>query len=113
MKTDKSFIQGAELSAESASIIKMIIILGRTMHLNVTAEGVETEGQLDLLQQYGCDEVQGYFFSRPLPLKEIETYLQKKYEYRNYRLATLKTPLWKVTHQLRDFHMGFYLILND
>lgn len=77
LKIDKSFIQDAELSPESTSIIKMIIILGRTMHLNVTAEGVETEGQLDLLQQHGCDEVQGYFFSRPLPLKGIEEYLQK------------------------------------
>lgn len=44
---------------------KMIIILGKTMHLNITAEGVETQGQLELLQEYGCDEVQGYFFSRP------------------------------------------------
>ena len=77
LKIDKSFIQDAELSPESDSIIKMIIILGKTMHLNVTAEGVETAGQLQLLQQYDCDEVQGYFFSRPLPLKDIEVYLQK------------------------------------
>jgi len=78
LKIDKSFIQEAELSPESASIVKTIVILGQTMHLNVTAEGVETEGQLDLLQQYGCDEVQGYLFSKPVPLKNIEAYLEKK-----------------------------------
>lgn len=77
LKIDKSFIQDAEVSMESASIVKTIVILGRTMHLNVTAEGVETEGQLDLLKQYGCDEVQGYLFSKPLPLKNIEEYLRK------------------------------------
>jgi len=77
LKIDKSFIQDAELSLESASIVKTIVILGQIMRLNVTAEGVETEGQLDLLQQYGCDEVQGYLFSKPLPLKNIEAYLEK------------------------------------
>lgn len=77
LKIDKSFIQDVELSLESASIVKAIIILGKTMHLTVTAEGVETEGQLALLQQYDCDEVQGYLFSRPLPVKNIESYLLK------------------------------------
>ena len=65
LKIDKSFIQDAELSLESASIVKTIVVLGKTMHLNVTAEGVETEGQLEILKQYGCDEVQGYLFSKP------------------------------------------------
>ena len=75
LKIDKSFIQDAQFSLESASIVKTIIILGQTMHLNVTAEGVETESQLELLQQYGCDEVQGYLFSKPVPLANIEAYL--------------------------------------
>jgi len=75
LKIDKSFIQDAEFSLESASIVKTIVILGQTMHLHVTAEGVETESQLALLQQYGCDEVQGYLFSKPVPLKNIEVYL--------------------------------------
>lgn len=77
LKIDKSFIQDAELSLESASIVKTIVVLGKTMHLNVTAEGVETEGQLEILKQYGCDEVQGYLFSKPLPLEKIEAYLEK------------------------------------
>lgn len=82
LKIDRSFIQDVELSLESASIVKMIVILGKTMHLNVTAEGVETKGQLEILQQYGCDEVQGYFFSRPIPLDKIEEYLAKNDECR-------------------------------
>jgi len=77
LKIDKFFIQDAELSLESASIVKTIVILGKNMRLNVTAEGVETEGQLNLLQQYGCDEVQGYLFSKPLPLESIEAYLKE------------------------------------
>jgi len=76
LKIDKSFIQDAELSLESASIVKTIVILGKTMHLSVTAEGVETKGQLDLLLEYGCDEVQGYLFSKPVPLQNIEAYLE-------------------------------------
>lgn len=83
LKIDKSFIQDIELSLESASIVKIIIILGKTMHLNVTAEGVETAEQLDLLQEYGCDEVQGYLFSKPLPLDEIEAYFEKNDNRRN------------------------------
>lgn len=47
------------------------------MHLKVTAEGVETKSQLDLLLEYGCDEVQGYLFSKPVPLPSIEAYLEK------------------------------------
>ncbi len=77
LKIDKSFIQDAELSPESASIVKTIVILGKTMHLKVTAEGVETKSQLDLLLEYGCDEVQGYLFSKPVPLHNIEAYLEK------------------------------------
>ncbi len=77
LKIDKSFIQDAELSPESASIVKTIVILGKTMHLKVTAEGVETKSQLDLLLEYGCDEVQGYLFSKPVPLPSIEAYLEK------------------------------------
>ena len=84
LKIDKSFIQDAEASLESASIVKTIVILGKTMQLNVTAEGVETEGQLELLKQYGCDEAQGYFFSKPVPLQNIEGYLEKnKIEHTN------------------------------
>ncbi len=81
LKIDRSFIQDVELSLESASIVQMIVILGKTMHLNVTAEGVETKGQLEILQQYGCDEVQGYFFSKPVPLDKIEEYLEKNDEW--------------------------------
>jgi len=75
LKIDKSFIQDAEVSADSASIVNTIVILGKTMNLTVTAEGVETKGQLQLLQENGCDEVQGYFFAKPMPLQDVEEYL--------------------------------------
>ena len=58
-----------------ASISKAIILLGQSLNLKVIAEGVETAEQLALLQQFGCDEVQGYFFSKPLPNTDLEKFL--------------------------------------
>lgn len=59
-----------------ASITKSIILLGQSLNLTVIAEGVETAEQLALLKQLGCDEVQGYFFSRPVPQNELEGLLR-------------------------------------
>jgi EAL domain-containing protein (putative c-di-GMP-specific phosphodiesterase class I) len=57
--------------ANDASITKSVILLGQSLNLSVIAEGVETAEQLALLKQYGCDEVQGYYFSRPVPQNEL------------------------------------------
>ena len=75
LKIDKKFVQDAEDSAESRSIVQAIITLGHILGLMVTAEGVETERQLAILRELGCDEVQGYFFSRPTFAENIYTML--------------------------------------
>lgn len=75
LKIDRSFIQEMEQSAQSASIAQAIISLGHILKQKVTAEGVETERQLALLRRFECDEIQGYFFSRPLPAKETHQLL--------------------------------------
>lgn len=67
LKIDRSFITDIVTDPKSATIATSIIALAHRMRLRVVAEGVETEAQLGYLRQYGCDEMQGYFFSKPLP----------------------------------------------
>ena len=67
LKIDRSFMADLGGSEDSQAIIKAIIGLGRALSLTVTAEGVESQAQLDVLRQYDCEEVQGYFLERPMP----------------------------------------------
>lgn len=72
LKIDQSFIRGLPNDAEDVGIAKTIIALANSLNLSVIAEGVETEEQKDFLVQNGCEDIQGYLFSRPLPADEIE-----------------------------------------
>ena len=69
LKIDRSFVRAicAGASADDGVIAQAIISLGHALHLNVIAEGVETEAQLRFLREHGCDEVQGFFFGEPVP----------------------------------------------
>ena len=78
IKIDRSFMESMEFSGESAIIIRSIVDLGRSLGLTVTAEGVETEEQARFLRTLGCDELQGYLFSRPVPAPEIEQRLAEQ-----------------------------------
>lgn len=60
-------------SESDAAIVKAIISLAKTLDLLVTAEGVETSGQLNWLKAHGCDEAQGYLLAKPLSAMDIET----------------------------------------
>lgn len=71
LKIDKSFIQLIDQSEDDASIVEAIITMAHRLHLKVVAEGVENEWQLQLLETELCDLVQGYFYSKPLPLAEL------------------------------------------
>lgn len=72
LKIDKSFVQ----NIEDAAIVKAVITLGSSMGMKVVAEGVEDQAQLDALAGYGCDQIQGYHFSRPMPAGMVPGYLR-------------------------------------
>lgn len=72
IKLDKSFIFAMESSETAKDVIENMINLGKSYSLNVTAEGVETTGQLTMLEKYKCDEAQGYYIGRPMPLDKIQ-----------------------------------------
>lgn len=68
LKIDREFIRDAVSDPDDATITLAIINLAHSLQLKVVAEGVETEGQLNLLRLHGCDEIQGFYFERPLPV---------------------------------------------
>jgi diguanylate cyclase (GGDEF)-like protein len=78
LKVDQSFVRDMGEDSDDAAIVKAIIQLGHTMQLNVIAEGVETEEQFRLLKKLGCNEVQGYLFSRPIPADDFASLYGKK-----------------------------------
>ena len=75
LKIDKSFVGGMESREENRKLVHAMINLAHNLKLEVVAEGVETPEQLALLRDFGCDQVQGYFISKPLPLAELVEYL--------------------------------------
>lgn len=77
LKIDKSFIDDLPLSSENVAITRAIIALANTFGLSITAEGVENHDQLSFLQEEGCHEIQGYYYSKPLTLNELKEFISK------------------------------------
>ena len=76
LKIDKSFVQEMQSSDQDRIMIQKTIEMGHELGMHVIAEGVETKEQLEMLRQSGCDSVQGYYFSRPLPPAELVSWLE-------------------------------------
>jgi len=77
LKIDRSFVNGLGQDAQDAAIVDSVVALARTLHLSVTAEGVETLAQARHLKLLGCDRGQGFLFARPLPPEDVERLLDE------------------------------------
>ena len=77
LKIDRSFIVNMTRGAEDMAIISTVIALAHDLRLRAIAEGVDSEEQAQLLRQLGCDELQGYLLSRPVPIEQLGALLQK------------------------------------
>jgi diguanylate cyclase (GGDEF)-like protein/PAS domain S-box-containing protein len=78
LKIDIAFIRGITTSADDAAIVLAIIRMAHTLKLEVIAEGVETTEQLAYLRKHHCDQIQGYYLSKPLPVPELEKLLTER-----------------------------------
>jgi len=92
LKIDRAFVQNITIDKNDNAIIAAIIAIADSMKIDVIAEGIETKEQLNLLIQHGCKRFQGYYFSKPLPVAEIENRLEENQNYlsRNRRLCLVK-----------------------
>jgi EAL domain-containing protein (putative c-di-GMP-specific phosphodiesterase class I) len=77
LKIDRSFVQDAATNADDAANVRTIIALGHNLGLKVLAEGVETDEQIEFLRANGCDELQGYYYSKPISAWRMRKLLAK------------------------------------
>ncbi|MGZ5854367.1 MAG: EAL domain-containing protein, partial [Xanthobacteraceae bacterium] len=75
IKIDRSFVNDLSYDGDAIAIVRAITSLATELNITTTAEGVETQEQLDFVRELGCTEMQGYLFSRPLPARAVEQML--------------------------------------
>jgi predicted signal transduction protein with EAL and GGDEF domain len=96
LKIDRTFVRDVTTDVDDATIAVTIISLAHNLKLTVVAEGVETEAQLNFLKAHGCDEIQGFYFARPLPIADCTRALNEGRRLRSSDLAATPqagTPL--------------------
>jgi diguanylate cyclase (GGDEF)-like protein len=78
LKIDRSFIVDTPADGDSAAIVRTIVAMARSLDLQVVAEGVEEAAQLHFLRELCCDQIQGYYFAKPLPAQEFEAFCRQQ-----------------------------------
>ena len=81
LKIDRSFVRDVAVDSDDAAIVTVIISMARGLNLKVIAEGVENEAQMSFLRAHHCDEIQGYYFSKPLTVDEVPALLRRGAEH--------------------------------
>lgn len=99
LKIDRSFVSSMEDGTENGEIVRTIVALAKSLNLNVVAEGIESIHQLHQLRVLGCEYGQGYLFSRPLPVHEIDKLLENTTRWRNI----LPSEYFGVIEQNREY----------
>ena len=80
LKMDMKFIRNMQKDEKSKKLVELVIDIARFLDVPVVAEGVETEEQLQALKEMGCDIIQGYYFSKPVPPEEFGAFIRKELE---------------------------------
>lgn len=104
LKIDRSFILELVTNQKDAAITRAIIAMAHQLGVKVIAEGVETIAQSTLLYKYSCDELQGYYFSKPLPAEKLEMFLQQYSPTRNNDLDSEQQTLLLVDDEENILH---------
>ena len=88
LKIDQSFIAGIAENTDDKTIAAAIIAIAHSLNLRVVAEGVESRSQVEILTQLGCDEVQGFYYCKPVPAEQIEKIIDKNFNMPNKLIVT-------------------------
>lgn len=79
IKLDKKFMENMMVSNKGKLILEQVVLMADKLELGLLAEGVETKEQIDLLENIGCDQVQGYYYAKPMPEEEFFTLLKEQH----------------------------------
>jgi EAL domain-containing protein (putative c-di-GMP-specific phosphodiesterase class I) len=94
LKIDRSFVLDLETSEDARKVASAVINLAKALDLKVVAEGVETEGQNRILREYGCDQLQGYLFAKPMSAKALAVWAM---EDEGPRTIAFRSSLFRAT----------------